>query len=99
MTTEIIGQLPEFFDDASNERLWVMVEKGTALLKVGQYVQIQERGGFERDAEYQNCPSHEFRVPGTRITLLSKGGPSSYAVTRVEEPSDLAREEAPDAAP
>ena len=95
---EIRGQLPEFFN-VSNERLWVMVEKSTVILKAGQYVRIQERGGFERDSEYQDCPSHEFRVPGTRITLLSKGGPSSYAVTRVEEPSDLAREEAPDAAP
>ena len=76
-----------------------MSDIGTHVLTVGQYVRIQERGGFERDSEYQDCPSHEFRVPGTRITLLSKGGPSSYAVTRVEEPSDLAREEAPDAAP
>ena len=96
---EIIGQRPEFRDVTTHQRLWVMSDIGTHVLTVGQYVRIQERGGFERDSEYQDCPSHEFRVPGTRITLLSKGGPSSYAVTRVEEPSDLAREEAPDAAP
>ena len=63
-----------------------MSDIGTHVLTVGQYVRIQERGGFERDSEYQDCPSHEFRVPGTRITLVRRGGPSSYAVTCVEEP-------------